>query len=300
MDIDDKELFSSAMADDPIPEVADTPAEAPATESPQPETRPRDEQGRFAAKQETPEPPPSPQAEPPVARDEASVPPWRLREIREERDAINARYLETQRQLEMLQRQMPKPEPKPSPDLFENPTGAIEYGVQQYVDPQIQELKRQIAEEREARRLDYEEASRDRVIGKFGHETVLAAYQWLGGMMQTDPSARQFYETRIHSPAARRPFEDLLAAYQQHQMTSDPDAWALKRAAEINAQKAQQQSPQGTASQERAGNRQQSTASPQGSIVKLPPSLKNIASSQIDDEGDDDASDAALFRHAMR
>jgi hypothetical protein len=42
--------------------------------------------------------------------------------------------------------------------------------------------------------------------------------------------------------------------------------------------------------------------SPQGSITKLPPSLRNTPSARGNgaDEDSSDMSDAALFRHAMR
>src|SRR4249920_2669342 len=82
MDIDDKELFSSATADEPISDVADTPADAPTTEAPQQDGRARDEHGRFAPKQAEPQQQ-EPQAATP-AEEAANVPSWRLREVREE------------------------------------------------------------------------------------------------------------------------------------------------------------------------------------------------------------------------
>ena len=105
MDLDDKELFSSAMTADENPEVeTEASADAPAQETPQQE-RQRDEQGRFA-KQVEPEPKPEQQAQVPEAKEEANVPSWRLREVREEADRrvaeTNAQW---QRQFEMLQRQ---------------------------------------------------------------------------------------------------------------------------------------------------------------------------------------------------
>src|SRR5687768_10943504 len=105
MDIDDKELFESAIADDPETEPAEQPEQV--------EGQPRDEQGRFAPKAETePEQPtPEVQAEQP-AREEANVPSWRLREVREEADRrIAEAEARMQRQFEMLQRQnQPKAE----------------------------------------------------------------------------------------------------------------------------------------------------------------------------------------------
>ena len=289
MDLDDKELFSSAMTADEIPDAADTPVEAPETEAPQQEERPRDEQGRFA-KQVEPEPKPE-QAEP--ARDEAHVPPWRLREIKEERDAINQRYLETQRQLEMLQRQnQPKPEPTPAPDLFENPQGAIEYGARQLLTPieqRILAMETRMQEEREF--FSRREAEREH-----GPEMVREAYNWLAqGTQARNPDVMNVYQQVMQS---KHPFDMIVAAHkrmsvmQQIDSAGDLDKWVMQRAAEL--QQRGQQPPQGN-------GRQGSNGSSQGnSIVKLPPSMRNLPASQVDGDDDSDMSDAAMFRQAMR
>ena len=229
MDLDDKELFSSAMTDDQNPETeTEAQAEAPAQETPQQE-RQRDEQGRFA-KQVEPEPKPEPeQAEP--AKEEANVPSWRLREVREEAERrvaeTNAQW---QRQFAMLQRQnAPKPEPVPAPDLFENPQGAIEYGARQLLTPIEQRLQ--------------------------------AMHKRMSVMQQIDSAG-------------------------------DLDKWVMQRAAEL--QQRGQQPQQGN-------GRQASNGSSQGnSIVKLPPSMRNLPASQVDGDDDSDMSDAAMFRQAMR
>jgi hypothetical protein len=289
MDIDDKELFSSAMADAEIPEVSEQPAEAPAQETTQQDDRPRDEHGRFAPKQPAepdPEPPAPPQAVQ-AATDEAQIPPWRLREMREERDAANQRYQETQRQLEMLQRQMPKPEPKPAPDLFENPTGAIEYGVQQGLTPYEQRL--QAMEAREQARLEY--YSRREAFREHGEPTVRTAYDWLAdGVSKRDPDVMHVYNRAMQS---EHPYDAVVQAYkrvsvmQQIEAAGGVDKW---REQQLAAGQPQQQQNRQTSNQ------------PQGSITKLPPSLRNTPSARgngADDEPSD-MSDAALFRHAMR
>src|SRR4051812_27379667 len=61
-EMDDQELFSSAIADAPISEVADTPADAPATEAPQQDGPSRDEHGRFVSPRSEQAPEPVPQA----------------------------------------------------------------------------------------------------------------------------------------------------------------------------------------------------------------------------------------------
>jgi len=297
MDIDDKELFSSAMADDQIPEAAEQPAEAPAPETPRQEDRPRDEHGRFAASrqaaQEVQGDQPEQVAEAPQAKEEANVPSWRLREVREEAER---RVAETearwQRQFEMLQRQnQPKPEPTPAPDLFENPQGAIEYGARQLLTPieqQQQQLRAELQETREY--YSRRDAEKDH-----GPETVRDAYNALAqGVQARDPDAIHLYQQVMQS---KHPFEVIVAAHkrnsvmQQISQAGDLDKWVMQRAAELQQQQAAQQAPAG---------RQQSNGRPQGSIVKLPPSMSRIPASQLDGDDDGDMSDAALFKHAMR
>jgi len=295
MDIDDKELFSSAMADEPISDVADTPAEAPVTETPQQDDRPRDEHGRFAPRtQAEPAPEPAPQvaATPQEAEDEGRVPPWRLREMRMERDDAIQRSHEMQRQLEMLQRQMPKPEPQPAPDLFENPTGAIDHRLAERLTPYEQQQQALRAEVQAIR----EENSRWRAESIHGPEAVREGYNWLVQNMPSDSNVMHLYNQMMQS---RDPFGLLVQAHkemsfvQQVRAAGGPDKWREQQL----SQPSQQQ-----ASQERAGSRQVSNGQSQGSITKLPPSLRNAPSARGNGVDDDpsDMSDAALFRHAMR
>lgn len=288
----DKELFEAALTDE-APEINETPAEQPE----QIEGQPRDENGRFAPKaQAEPEPQPetpaaSPQAAP---KDEAHVPSWRLREVREEaeRRVEQARAEEAarwQRQLEMLQRQsQPKPEPAPVPDVFENPNGFLEHGVRQAVDP----IKSEIGQLREF----YSRRDAER---EHGPEKVKAAYDWIAqGLAQRDPEAVATYQRAMQS---MHPFGDLVTAHQQRtvyqQIGSDPNAWFGKTLEERIAsdpkfagellQKLQQSTRQ-------PGNPQAQ------SKINLPPSLSRVPASQGAADDDTDVSDAALFRHAMR
>jgi hypothetical protein len=293
MDIDDKELFDSAMTDEPIPEVAtEAPADVSSTEAPQQDDRPRDEHGRFAAKQAA-EPQPEQAAEQPQAKDEANVPSWRLREVREEAER---RVAETearwQRQFEMLQRQnAPKPEPQPAPDLFDNPTGAIKHGVQQEMTPYEQRL--QAMEAREQSRLEY--YSRREAFRDHGEQAVRTAYEWLAnGVRSQDPDVMHTYNRAMQS---EHPYDAVVQAYKRadimHRIGAlgDLDKWAIQRAQELQQQQSQ---PQGN------GQSRQPSRSPQGSIVKLPPSLSRVPASQVEEDDESDTSDAALFRHAMR
>jgi hypothetical protein len=286
-EMDDQELFSSANADDSTPEVTEQPAETPATEAPQQDDRPRDEHGRFAPKQAGPEPAPQAAEAPQEADGDVRIPPWRLREMREERDAINQRYLDTQRQLEMLQRQMPKAEPTPPPDLFENPTGAIEYGARQLLTPYEQRL--QAMEARQQAQLEY--TSRRDAIREHGEGKVREAYDWLAkGIQAKDPDVVHAYNQVMQS---EHPFDTAVNAFtrvslMQHiQQVGSIDKWVMQRAQELSQQQASQQ-------------RQPSSQQPQGSNIKLPPTLRSVPAARGAVEDDTDMSDAALFRHASR
>jgi hypothetical protein len=283
-EMDDKELFSSAMTDEPTPETTEQPVAQPEA-TPQQDGRPRDEHGRFARTE--PEPTPEPQQptaqQPDQARDEGHVPPWRLREIREERDAINQRYLETQRQLEMLQRQMPKPEPQPVPDPYENPEGFARYHAQQMTSPV--EQRQQALEARLQRQVELNSryfAERDH-----GPEAVRSAYVWLDqGIKAGDPSVAHVYNQAMQT---EHPFESIVSAHkelslmQQIKAAGGPD----KYREQLLAASQQQSRPQ--------------PGQPQGSVTRLPPSLRNTPSARSGNDDDStDTSDAAMFRHAMR
>ena len=291
MDLDDKELFSSAMTADENPDAADTPVEAPETEAPQQE-RQRDEQGRFA-KQVEPEPEPkaSPQAE--QAKEEANVPSWRLREVREEAERrvaeTNAQW---QRQFEMLQRQANTVPKEPPPDLFENPNGFVDQRLKEYLTPYEQQQQQLRADLQETREF-YSRRDAER---EHGPEMVRDAYNWLAqGMQAKNPDVLNIYQQVMQS---KHPFDAIVSAHkrmsvmQQIDSAGDLDKWVMQRAAEL--QQRGQASPQGN-------GRQASNGSSQGnSIVKLPPSMRNLPASQVDGDDDSDMSDAAMFRQAMR
>lgn len=288
MDIEDKELFDSALTDEPIEQAAvDETAEA----QPVDDGQPRDEHGRFAPKAEQATEAPV-QAQPePQGKDEAYVPSWRLREMREEREAVERRFQETQaqwqRQMAELQAKLPKEEPKPAPDVFENPNGFLEHGVRQAVDP----IKSEIGQLREF-------YSRKEAIREHGQEKVTAAYNAIAeGMQKRDPEVAAIYQRAMSS---MDPFGEIVNWHQQKtvfsQIGSDPNAWfekeLEKRLADPQFAAAQMQKIQ---SQVRGAPTQQ-----QGSIVKLPPSIGKVPSSHSSSDDVNDMSDAGLFAHATR
>jgi hypothetical protein len=148
--MDDTELMNSAMANEP--------KQQPAVEErqPEPDNRPRDEHGRFAPKteQEQPEEPVAAQQEAPAQPQQPTdddksghVPSWRLREVREAREAAERRAEQAerermadrqqmaamQRQLEQLQK--PKQEPV---DFFQNPDEAFQQRLSPIEERQAQ------------------------------------------------------------------------------------------------------------------------------------------------------------------
>jgi hypothetical protein len=137
MEVSDGELFESALSNEQ-PEVT---VEQTTTEG---EGVARDEQGRFA-KSETVEPPKAEveQAKPVETKEEAQVPSWRLRELRERAEAAETRARTIEQQLLALQ---PKPEPQAKPDIFEKPDEFVRSNVQEAISP----LEKQFSEYREA------------------------------------------------------------------------------------------------------------------------------------------------------
>ena len=289
-EMDDQELFSSAIADDSTSEVTEHPTAQQEEATPTQDDRPRDEHGRFAPKQAEPEPQPEPIAaqEQPQATEEGHIPPWRLREIREERDALRQQYLDAQRQIEMLRQSQPKPEPKPAPDLFEDPDGRIDHRLQQGLSPLEQRV--QAAEARMQAQLEY--TSRRDAIREHGPDLVREAYDWLGkGIQARDPDVVHAYNRVMQS---EHPFDAAVQSYkrtslmQQISQVGDIDKWVMQRAQELAGQ--QQSSQQSKPSSQQ----------PQGSNIKLPPTLRSVPSARSAAEDDTDMSDAALFRYATR
>lgn len=280
MDIEDKELFDSALTDEPIEQVAEeTVAEQPVNDG-----QPRDEHGRFAPR----EPEPVVEAKP-DGKEEAFVPSWRLREMREEREAAERRFQETQqqwqRQIAELQARLPKEEPKPAPDMFEDPNRFLEHGVQKAVDP----IKSEIGQLREF-------YSRREAIREHGQEKVTAAYNAVAqGMQSRDPETMAVYQRAMQS---MDPFGEIVSWHQQKtvfsQIGNDPQAWFNKTFEERLAD------PKFAAEvmQKIQGSVRSNPQNP--GITKLPPSLGKVPSSQSasDDAGSMD--DASLFAHAMR
>jgi hypothetical protein len=276
--MDDKELFESAVSNEPA-------------ETPEVTEQPRDDKGRYApvnpepVAEAQPEPEPEVKPEPkPEPVNEALVPSWRLREVNEQREAAERRLNEMQAEMarRMAELAQPKREPAPKPDLYENPDAFVEYGVRQAVDP----VRSEIGQLREF-------YSRRDAIRTHGEEKVKAAYDAVAqGLAQRDPEATAIYQRAMSS---MDPFNDIVTWHQQKtvysQIGSDPDAWFEKRHAEMLKDPAYQA---------KLLQQIQQSQSPtqKTNIIQLPPSLNKATGANVSDSDDTDMSDAALFKHA--
>jgi len=126
-ELSDNELFEGAVSDEPIEElvIEEQPAQA------------RDEAGRFAGREEPQEEIVAEQVEKPAVDDDApQVPSWRVREIREERDALR-------RQLEEARNNRPAEQPRPQvaqPAKVEKPDPLLDPdGYEQYLERRFEE-----------------------------------------------------------------------------------------------------------------------------------------------------------------
>ena len=289
--IDDTGMLADIMSDKP--EIAAEP-ERVEPERAEPEGQPRDEHGRFAPKAEVAAEEPAPQVgvkEPEPKDDEGRVPSWRLRELRESREAAERKAEEysrqsyaQQQQLVALQRQLadlqkPKAEPV---DFFQNPDGAI--------DQRLSPLEERYARLESQMRLN---TSRAVAIATHGVKAVSEMEE------AVEQASRQHHPELSSLAAQMRASDDPVnVAMQWHKRNKmmdvtggDPDAYRQRVADELLKDPAFQ------------AKVIEAARGPQGSRpnIQLPPSLSRIPGSAPDHSSDDsDMSDAGLFRQAIR
>lgn len=294
--MDDTGMLSSIMSEErepAAPAVEPDPKPEPEAE-PAPQERPRDEHGRFVAKQpETPvaEAPQAPE-QTPEPKDDAHVPSWRLREVREAREAAERRAEEASRNAYALQQQMadmrrqlealqkPKAEPV---DFFQNPDQAFEQRVTP-IQNEIQQFKRDMV-------LDF---SRELAVVKYGEPAVTEMEQAVAKAMQSNHPDMQFLAMRMNS--SRNPVSVAMDWYKNQKLVEatggDPEKYKQRITDDLLKDPAFLAKAVDAA---RAQAGQKSTPS-----VQLPPSLNRapgsgVSASELDDG---DMSDAALFKHA--
>jgi len=301
--MDDKELFSSAVSDEPITEA---PTETQVEESAPVETaeetaeRVRDEKGRFAAKAAEPTEAPRTQEQAPVeqpaqaqaaTKEDAQVPSWRLREEREAREAADRRAAERDSELRALQQRIADMErqnqPKPEPvDWYQNPDGALDQRFTPF-EARLQEISQsQTVENSELRALIYH-----------GKDTVEEARKALQeGLRVRDPDVLALDALASRS---RDPWSVVMKWHQQSKLQKeiggDLDGYKTRLQEQLlNDPKFL------AAAMEKA--RAQATGTQTGAkqpVVQLPPSLNKTpsAASAVDD---DDGSDAGLYAYATK
>lgn len=292
--MDDAELMRSAMTDEqPAAEPERRQDEAQAEPAGDQE-RPRDEHGRFAPREKAPEQAAQqPQAEgqqaipPPPSDDQAFVPSWRVREIREELErkaadaerVANERYQAQVRQF--IAEQQARQQPAKPPDMLADPDA-----WQQHL---IQEQQGALG----AMRMEFSEMMA-RATPE-GSAKVDTALKWLRTEGHLDPSVQH----RIN--ASRHPFQDLLKLYDQSQTLSqiggDLGAYktrlldeALNDPAFLQRVAEKLRADQGNGSAPANGQRP---------VVNLPPSLSKIAAARVPQDAAGDLSDASLMAYAL-
>lgn len=271
--MDDKDIFESALTDEPEQELE--------AEVIQPEPEPeapvvaRDEQGRFAPK-------PEGEAEKPRTEEPERGPPaWRLKEEADARRAAEQRAATLEAQLQQFRQQQ---EQKPKLDMFENPDAFVEQGVRSAVDP----IEQKIGQMREF--YSQREAIRDH-----GPEKVKAAYDWIAqGMQSRDPERMAIYNRAMTS---FDPYGEIVTSHQKHslleQIGTDPSAYVDKQLDERLKDPA-------FAAKMLERIRGVTQTSPSARTTQLPPSLSRVSAGLPRATEDDDDSEAGLFRQATR
>lgn len=300
MDISDQELFDGALSED-VADQGGVQAEASVTEAGEAAAQHRDEQGRFAATQTEQADTQAEGQQPGAAEqsaEEAHVPSWRMRELREERDAAVRRSQEIeahfQRQIAELRTRLPQQEPPPIPSVFEDEQGFLQHGVKRAIDP----IQAKIADlEHKSRERD-EYLSRQFATQTYGPEKVSSAEQWIrDGYARGDQDVLSVYQRAF---STFDPIGEIVRAHQQRsvyqQIGSDPNAWFEKQLEERMKDPAFAGAVLGRI-QQGAGGQASGSSKPN---VRLPPSLSRIAAAAPPQGQEGDVSDADLFESTTR
>lgn len=294
--IDDTGMLSDLMANE-----QEAPQEQPVQE-PERQEQPRDEHGRFAAKQEeTPaatqeQPVAQAQPEQPTAQQaeaEEKIPPWRLREMREERDAARQEAQRAAQEGMTLRQQMqamrsqfeqlqkPKPEPV---DFYQNPDEAFTQRIAP-VQSDIEKFKSDI-------RL---ELSRELAVMKHGEQMVSEVEGAIGKAM-----AANHPDMPLLAAQMRNSNNPVAVAIQWHQRNKLMESTGGNL--ETYKQKVLEEAMKDPAFQAKVieATRGQQQTRP-STVVQIPPSLNKATGSGVskDDTDPGDMSDASLFRNAM-
>jgi hypothetical protein len=282
--MDDQELFNAAMSDE-------APATEPVQEQPAPEPaqddgQPRDEHGRFAAKTDEVVAPllesgPNPAlvGQPKPAEQDAQVPSWRLRELREEREAAAKRAEaaeERANRAEAMARQLQaRVEPPKTPDMYAEPEAWQQHLTQQNQNAILQAKL---------------ELSEDWARDKYGDEKVDTAIKWAETLSHAE---------RMRILHSRNPTREVVRQYDERQTLSQIGG-------DLSAYKARvmDEALNDPAFMQKVADKLRGTVqTPNGQrpAISLPPSLNKATGSQVGhDSAGGSMSDADLYAHAIR
>lgn len=296
--VSDADLYSAATADEPVdqgtePEKVEPEHKADAT------GRLHAPDGKFAPKTQADAAPtqqqPAEQAKTEPTDEGAQVPSWRLRELREQREAAERRAQDKERENLELQthlrsmdarlRQLTET-PKEPPDFYADPAAFVD----DRLNPARQELGQQLGQMKEG-------FSKLIAIDKFGEEAVTAAYSELEKQMR-EGSGQPDYARIMRSA---HPYGELVKWHKSHvakqTVGDDPSAWFEKQLEE----RLKDPTYQGKVLERIRGTANGTPQNGSAPKVVLPPSLNKVASAaRVTGEDDGDLSDASLYRHATR
>jgi len=279
--LSDQELFDEANADEASADEAVV--EVPEAEPEQVEGQPhRDEQGRFASKEDEP-PVAEVQTEalkPAVDDNAPQVPSWRVREINEEKRALAEKVAALEAKLQENLRstvKAPLPQEKAEPpDPLLDPVGYREF------------IRNELREERLNERREESLAKAHEDHGKEFEEAYAAAQQ------AVDPALK------ARMQQSRDPGKTLIQWHRERktmaEVGTDPNAFFEKRFEAYLADPANQAK---VLERIRGGTQPQPGATRQAAPVNLPPSLTRATNaSTVTSADDDDISNDGLWRHA--
>jgi hypothetical protein len=293
--MDDKELFNAATADE-APATEEAPE--PVAEAAEPSGQPRDEHGRFAPKtDEAPQADAAPTQQQPEAVTEAKdeggqVPSWRLRELREERDAFLRRAEENERQATTYQQQMaamqrqlaelqrPKEEPV---EFFADPDAHLRQKLTPY-EERIARLENDL-------RMT---SSRMMAVAEHGKEAVAEAEKAVAEAMRTNDPSLQPLAAQLR--VSTDPVGAAVQWYSNIKVMKETGGNLASYRDKILADAMKDPTFQAKVIEAARGQ-----ASPGSPTIKLPPSLNRTAGSGVTaaELSSEDMSDRALFKHAV-
>lgn len=292
-DMNDKELFEAAISDQPLPDVVTEADNEPANDTNEAAGRVRDDKGRFAAKEQE-EAQPVIEQKPVMGDDKQSdesahVPSWRLREVREAREAAEKRAQEAERRAAQYEREMAQirqqtAQNQPEPDWYADPNAAFSQG--------INPLKAQFENALQAQRNQFSEMF---VRQSVGNAKVEEIKQWVNNKID-DPILNARVAGSTH------PWGELVKAYDEHKTLSeigtDPKAYVQKKLDEaLNDPAFLTKALERARSQASGGN---VPGSKPNAVVQLPPSLNRATSAASPHDEVGDMSDANLYAFATK